>query len=225
MNMEYQAGIICMILFQNVLVQCGLVSVPTHCKTALLYIVTQMPHTLTKNPLRYSMTIHHIVAMYMLIGGILHHEYANVQIMLVESSTLFALIHKGIRTEVTNKLRTWMWIMLRTIFLPSHVIYELYRASQTRYDILINYGHAYMTILILSLEWTNKAFKLGFTDISLLYYIIPSIHCFLNYEYICMCMIMSYVTSYLVLKDKRRFEDKMISRLLQTYMLSKMYIG
>lgn len=209
------------ILLQNILVRCNAVSVPIHCATALLYTAIDLPFSIF-NPRCYSVAIHHIVTMIMLLGAIKHHDYINsTDLMLLESTTCFNMIHKLYPNAYTKQLRNISWLVVRLIFLPMYVLYEIYKSSVERYDIFLNYSHPLMTLMILSLEWTNEVLKTNFPYFSNLYYLIPILQSIHNGTYIYTCMIVIYTCISMIRNEHtyNRFEDRLLFKGLQTYML------
>ena len=213
------------ILFQNILVRLQLVSVATHCWTALLYTIADVP-TLLSNKRCYSVSIHHIATMILLIGAIKHDTYINsTDLMVLESTTCFNMIHKVYPNAYTKQLRNISWLVVRIGFLPLYVIYEIYKSSVERYDIFITYSHPLMTLMVLSLEWTNEVLKTRITQYSMLYYMIPFLQAVQNRAYtyacaMCLCVCVSLIRNE---HAYHRFEDRIIFRMLQTYVLLKMY--
>lgn len=215
------------ILLQNVFVRMNIVSIATHCRTAFLYTLADIP-TLVSNKRCYSIAIHHIVTMIMLIGAIKHDDYINsTDLMLLESTTCFNMIHKVYPTAYTKQLRNISWFVVRVVFLPIHVLYEIYKSSKQRYDIFLKYSHPLMTLMILSMEWTNEVLKANVTQFSLLYYFIPIIQSIQNNAYTYACMLFTYVCISLIRDENKynRFEDRIIFKGLQTYMLMMLIIS
>lgn len=213
------------ILFQNILVRLNIVSIATHCRTALVYTIADIP-SIPSNKRCYSVAIHHIVTIILLTGAIKHDEYINsTDLMLLESTTCFNMIHKLYPNVYTKQLRNVSWLAVRLIFLPMYVLHEIYKSSKVRYDIFVGYSHLLMTLMILSLEWTNEVMKTNFPYFSNLYYLIPLVQSIQNRGYTYTCMVVMY-TCISILRNEHtynRFEDRILFKGFQTYMLLKMY--
>ncbi len=214
-----------MILLQNMLVRCNIVSIASHCRTALVYTFADVL-TLLSNKRCYSIGIHHIVTIILLIGAIKHDDYINsTDLMLLESTTCFNMIHKVYPNIYTKQLRNISWISVRLVFLPTYVVYEIYKSSKVRYDIFLDYSHLLMTLMILSLEWTNEVMKTNFPYFSNMYYLIPFIQSIHNRVYTYTCMVVMYACISIFRNEHKynRFEDRILFKGFQTYMLLKMY--
>jgi len=213
------------ILIQNMLVRCNLVSTSIHCATAMVYTIIDSPF-LALNPRCYSVALHHVATIILLLGAIKHDDYINSQdLMLLESTTCFNMIYKLCPNVYTKQLRNVSWLAVRLVFLPMYVLYEIYKSSKERYDIFLDYSHPLMTLLILSLEWTNEVMKTNIPYFSNLYYLIPLIQAIRNNAYTYTCMILIYVCISLIRNEHKynRFEDRVLFKGFQTYMLLKMY--
>lgn len=213
------------ILFQNVLVRLNIVSIATHCRTALMYTFADIPY-LVSNKRCYSVAIHHIVTIILLTGAIKHDDYINsTDLMLLESTTCFNMIHKLYPNAYTKQLRNVSWLVVRLVFLPMYVLHEIYKSSKVRYDIFVNYSHLLMTLMVLSLEWTNEVMKTNFPYFSNLYYLIPLIQSIQNIAYTYTCMVVMYMTISILRNEHKynRFEDRILFKGFQSYMLLKMY--
>lgn len=213
------------ILLQNILVRIGLVSIPTHCATALLYTIVDTPFLAFKSRC-YSVAIHHIVTICLLKGAITHDDYINsTDLMLLESTTCFNMIYKLYPNAYTKQMRNVSWFVVRLVFLPMYVLYEIYKSSKERYDIFLHYSHPLMTLMVLSLEWTNEVMKTRIPYFSNLYYLIPLIQSIQNRAYTYTSMVVMYTIISIIRNEHtyNRFEDRVLFKGFQTYMLLKMY--
>lgn len=211
------------ILLQNILVRCGVMSVSMHCATALLYTIIDTPFLVFKSR-SYSIAIHHAATIYLLLGAIHNDDYINSKdLMLLESTTFFNMLHKLHPNDMTKTMRNVSWFSIRLVFLPLHVLFEIYKASIQRYDIFLMYSHGLMTLMVLSLEWTNEIMKTNIPCFSLLYYIIPIIQTIRNSAYTYTCMLLAYVCLSIIRNEHthNRFEDRILFKGFQTYMMLK----
>lgn len=211
------------ILLQNILVRCDVVSVPTHCATALLYTLVDVPF-LPMNPRGYSVAIHHAATLYLLLGAIQHDEYINsTDLMMLESTTFFSMLYKLIPNGFTKRLRNVSWLLVRLVFLPMYVVYEVYKASKHRYDVFLDYSHALVTLMVLSLEWTNEVLKTNFPYFSMLYYIVPLIQLTRMRAYVYVGMLMASASLSVIREEstRNRFEDRLLFRGVQTYAMTR----
>ena len=208
-------------LVQNFLCRYDYLEFEYHYKSLLLYTTLDLLFII-KNNRRYSLFIHHIATIYLLQGALQYpkfHKYSDI--CLLETSTVFNALNIIFKTRTTLIFRNVSWVLIRLCLLP-YLTYEI--LSTLLYtDIVsyINYGHCVITLMILSLEWTNELLKLNWYNISQLYYIIPVMYQFYTYQYNKLVLTTLYwlffstqITTCII-----RYENKLVFNFATSYLL------
>ena len=165
-------------LIQNYLSRTGIISPVTHYKTMFAYTFIDT-FSLPGNVRQYSIFIHHIAVMHLTYGAIIHREINCHDVCLLEITTLLNSLNRLYLNEFTRLSRNISWIIVRLVLFPCitfdimRQMHELGVASGDDMAVFRTYSFSLLTLLILSLEWTNEILRCDNKWISSCYFTIP----------------------------------------------------
>lgn len=208
-------------VIQNFLCRYGYLDFNYHYKFLVLFTKIDFLFIL-QNPRRYSLLIHHIATIYILYGVLNYPEFEKYSdLSLLELTTVCNSLNIFYKTRTTLLLRNATWIAIRLCLLP-YFTYELLSSIlHTSVFLYVRYGHAIITLMILSFEWTNELLKLNLNNISQLYYIIPvAFHLYTcKYNKLVVTVLYWMFVSMKICTHIPRYENKLLVNFTTSYLL------
>lgn len=208
-------------IFHHALCRYGYLDYRFHYETLLLYTKIDFIFILN-NPRVYSLFIHHLVTIHILYAVLKYPEFTNYSnLCLLELTSVFGSLNTIFKTRTTLFIRNASWIIIRLCLLP-YFTYELLSAVlYTNSMLYTRYGHSIITLLILSLEWTNELLKLNINCISQMYYIIPIVYQIHIYQYtkvVLTCIYWSFFY-FKVSQHIDKYENRLLFNFTTSYLL------
>ena len=162
-------------LLQNYLSRVRLISPITHYKTLFAYTLIDT-FTLPGNVRAFSILIHHIAVMHLAIGAMNHLEIDCHDVCLLEITTLLNSLNRIYMNGITLQARNISWIIVRLILFP-FITFDIMRQMFQLDDgmmLFTTYSFSLVSLLVLSLEWTNEVLCCNQNYISSIYFVIPT---------------------------------------------------
>ncbi len=215
-------------LFQNYLSRIGMISPVTHYKTMFAYTFIDT-FTLPGNVRLYSIFIHHIAVMHLAYGAMMHQQVDCHDVCLLEITTLFNSLNRLYLNEFTLACRNISWILVRLMLFPfitfniMRQMYELGIASDDEMSVFRTYSFSMLTLLILSLEWTNEILRYEQKWISTSYFTIPFfLHIwFANYTGILYTLCLAALSIFKLPGISYRYENRLLINLLSSVYVTR----
>lgn len=210
-------------LIQNYLARTNVIDSDTHFKTLLCYTTIDC-FFLINNPRRYSIFIHHLHTSYLLYGALQLHPSINCyDLVILELTTVFNCLNRLIHTKVTLQLRNLTWISIRLILLPIMTVNTTIQLLNYNYDMFLRYSYSYLTILILSLEWTRELLKIQDKNLTRILLIVPLIDSIYKKQSILRFIdifVSGNLLNSLVVNKFKRYENKLLGNTILSYLLT-----
>lgn len=165
-------------LFQNYLSRASYILPSTHYKTMFAYTLVDT-FTLPGNVRAFSIFIHHIAVLHLAYGAINILEIDCHDVCLLEITTLFNSLNRLYLNELTRQIRNISWIIVRLMLFPFitfNIMRQMFVLGVEAEDLVVfrTYSFSLLSLLILSLEWTNEILRYDQKWISSIYFVVPA---------------------------------------------------
>lgn len=210
-------------LFQNILARYDVIESDIHFKSLLYYTFVDI-FFLFKNSRRYSIFIHHLHTIHLLKGALNYHPKVNcLNLVILEVTTIFNVLNRLLQSKTTLILRNYSWVIIRLILLPILVVQSTKEIMNYNYDIFLSHSYSYISILILSFEWSREILKIRDVNLSRGLLIIPLIDSLYRKKSVLRfidILTSSYILNSAFIQSLKTYENKLIANTLLSYVLT-----